>query len=83
MHQRMHGTDNRTRSSTLRGVHMHAYTIYIYMIDARLTAEHLLLVMTTKCRKQLLLPLASICQDPPYLPILRRKCELIGAAARY
>ena len=53
------------------------------MIDARLTAEHLLLVMTTKCRKQLLLPLASICQDPPYLPILRRKCELIGAAARY
>ena len=38
------------------------------MIDAQLTAELLLLVMTTKCHQQLLLPLASIRKDLPYLP---------------
>ena len=44
------------------------YNIYIYIIDVQLT-ELLLLVMTTKCRQQLLLSLASIRKDLPYLPI--------------
>lgn len=74
MHQGMHGTNNRTRTGTLSGPgctsrhHMHANVQYIYMIDAQLTAELLLLVMTTKCHQQLLLPLASIRKDLPYLP---------------
>lgn len=73
MHQGMYGTNNRTRTGTLSGPGAQAVTTCtqtynIYMIDAQLTAELLLLVMTTKCHQQLLLPLASIRKDLPYLP---------------